>query len=1071
MIVGRLGTGGMGLVYKAWQEDLKRYVAIKCITADTAASPVRRARFQFEAEAIARLKHPHIVHVYQTGVQKGVPYFIMELMEGGSLKEFLASTPQQASQSAALVETLARTVHYAHERGILHRDLKPANVLLTAEGSPKISDFGLALPLESLQGQPSFGEVVGTPSYMAPEQARGRLKDVGPQADVYALGAILYEMLTGRPPFKAASSTDTLLLVLEQEPVSPRQIEPRVPRDLETITLTCLQKEPAKRYASAAELAQDLQLYQTGKPIRARPVGPAERVLRWCRRKPTVAALLATVGVLLVLLVASACVSMVWLLAERGRVIAANQEANDARLDATYRLFQSYLDQARANRWNVQPGRRARALQALARASSIAEELQLPPESFLELRNEAIACLDMTDLTLAKSWKGYPAGSAGITFDAAFQRYARSDSKGNISVRQVADDTEIVQLTGLGKEAWLLRFSPDGQYLAANAPNHHSKVWDIARGRSILEGGAFPSVGTSTAGLLATPIGLGPLHAASALVPGRTDVPAGQLSFSPDSQRIAIPRPDNSISLFDVHTGMEQKRLKRAAAWPWALAFSPDGARLAICCLSTPTGVEVRDVAQDAVVMTLPHPDGVADAAWHPYRRILATACHDKRIYLWNVEGGSPQNLGALEGHESAVTVVAFNRAGTLLVSTGWDGSMRLWDPFAKKQLLSTPTGCGQGFPEYHFSPDDRWLSFFWDRGETVGIWEVASGPECRTLHSSRPEGNRAWHVAFSHQGDWLASAHGDGIRLWDRASSRELAHLSHVGLSQTVCFAPDPPALLAHADRGLHRWPIRINGEGETGSVELGPSHQLLAVAPATPAARTACLTPDGKWIAVSDRAKSQVVLVEMNGGKKVVLPGHSSIAWVTLSADAHWVAAGTWGGLGNVRVSDTRSGKIVWELKDGSCLGGFSPDGRWLATGGVECRLWEVGSWQLAKIIPNPASLIGVKAAVFSPDGKVLAIGYSSRVVRLVVPSSGQELATLANADGLDPYSMAFSADGSELAVGSNTGGIQVWDLRLLREELAKLALDWDQPPYPAPSRPLTTPMPRISVIEDAF
>jgi hypothetical protein len=293
-ILGRLGKGGMGLVYRAWQEDLKRHVAVKFIKEEMAANPELLAQFRFEAEAVAQLNHPHIDQVYLTGTQRGLPYFVMELVEGGSLQQRVAEGPLPADQAARLVETVARAMHVAHThtRPVIHRDLKPANILLAADGTPKVTDFGLAWPLEALKDQPTYGAIVGTPSYMAPEQARGRLKEVGPAADVYALGAILYECLTGRPPFKAATVMDTLLQVIEQEPVPPRQLNPQVPRDLETICLECLQKEPARRYASAEALAEDLRRFRSGEPVLARPVGVVERTVKWVKRRPTLAGLL-----------------------------------------------------------------------------------------------------------------------------------------------------------------------------------------------------------------------------------------------------------------------------------------------------------------------------------------------------------------------------------------------------------------------------------------------------------------------------------------------------------------------------------------------------------------------------------------------------------------------------------------------------------------------------------------------------------------------------------------------------------------------------------------------------------
>lgn len=298
-IEAELGRGGMGVVYRAVQTELHRPVALKIILAGAHASAAQMERFRAEARAEARLQHPNIVAVYDIGEHDGVPYFSLELVEGGSLSDKARRQPQPPRHAAGLVETLARAVHYAHERGIVHRDLKPANVLLKADGTPKIADFGLAKCLDDEAGSTRTGALLGTPSYMAPEQASGRHRSVGRTADVYSLGAILYELLVGRPPFLAATILDTVEQVRTEEPVPPTRLQPRLARDLETICLKCLQKDARRRYESALELAEDLRRFQAGEPIKARPVGNGERLWRWCRRNPRVAGLSAAVALLL----------------------------------------------------------------------------------------------------------------------------------------------------------------------------------------------------------------------------------------------------------------------------------------------------------------------------------------------------------------------------------------------------------------------------------------------------------------------------------------------------------------------------------------------------------------------------------------------------------------------------------------------------------------------------------------------------------------------------------------------------------------------------------------------------
>ncbi len=338
-ILGELGRGGMGVVYKARQVSLNRIVALKMLLTGPYAGPEEHARFRTEAEAVARLRHPNVVQIFEVGEEAGRPYLVLEYVAGNSLDGVLDGTPQNPRVAAAVAETLARAVHAAHQQGVVHRDLKPANVLLAIADSqgqsascylqsaiPKIADFGLAKQMDAAQGATPSGAILGTPSYMAPEQASGKARSVGPSADVYALGAILYEMLTGRPPFRGETSLDTLQQVVSDDPVPPRVLQPKVPTDLATLCLKCLQKDPGRRYGSAGALADDLRRVLAGEPIEARPVGPAARLARWCRRKPAVAGLLA-----LVLTLAGGAftaVTALWLRAERHRVQAENDRTD-----------------------------------------------------------------------------------------------------------------------------------------------------------------------------------------------------------------------------------------------------------------------------------------------------------------------------------------------------------------------------------------------------------------------------------------------------------------------------------------------------------------------------------------------------------------------------------------------------------------------------------------------------------------------------------------------------------------------------------------------------------------------
>jgi serine/threonine-protein kinase len=334
-LLGLLGRGGMGVVYRARHLALERIVALKMISAGAHASEKERARFQREAQAVARLQHSNIVQLFEVGEADGHAFLSLEYVSGGSLDVKADGVPQPPGEAARLVQLLAQAMSYAHERGVIHRDLKPSNVLLEVSpaqpqglGVPKISDFGLAKRLEDASGQTHSGAILGTPSYMSPEQADARSQEVGPLSDLYSLGAILYQLLTGIPLFRGPTILDTLEQVRTREPVPVRQLQPKVPRDLETICLKCLQKEPAKRYPNCTALADDLGRYLAGEPIRARPVSTAERLWRWCRRNPRLAVLSGTVAVLLVVIAVVSTVFAWQITLEKDRAVKARDLAN-----------------------------------------------------------------------------------------------------------------------------------------------------------------------------------------------------------------------------------------------------------------------------------------------------------------------------------------------------------------------------------------------------------------------------------------------------------------------------------------------------------------------------------------------------------------------------------------------------------------------------------------------------------------------------------------------------------------------------------------------------------------------
>jgi tetratricopeptide (TPR) repeat protein len=401
-VLGELGRGGMGVVYKARQQGLNRLVALKMILAGAHAGPAQLARFRTEAEAAARLQHPNIVQIYQIDEQDGRPYFSLELVEGGNLQNRLGGAPQLPRRAAELLQTLARAMHYAHQRGIVHRDLKPSNVLLTADGTPKISDFGLAKLLDVAAGPTPTEAFLGTPNYMAPEQALGQSKGIGPPADIYALGAILYELLTGRPPFQGTTILETLEQVRVQEPVPVRRLQPKAPRDLETITHKCLDKDARRRYATAEDLAEDLRRFLAGEPITSRPTSRGRRLVKWARRRPAVATLIAVMALSLLGLVSAslwARAREAWRLADlraevqraasAGQAAFANEDWAEARYQLGNALTRIGSEGALADlrvpleAMHTEAGRRLSAREARTHADQVYRE-------FLRLRDAAL---------------------------------------------------------------------------------------------------------------------------------------------------------------------------------------------------------------------------------------------------------------------------------------------------------------------------------------------------------------------------------------------------------------------------------------------------------------------------------------------------------------------------------------------------------------------------------------------------------------------------------------------------------------------------------------------------------
>jgi serine/threonine protein kinase/WD40 repeat protein len=905
------------------------------------------------------------------------------LVVAGDDSELTAQSEAQYFRSVARVGVqVAEALAYAHQQGIIHRDIKPSNLLLDTRGTVWVTDFGLAKAADADE-LTQTGDIVGTLRYMAPERFQGVTDARG---DVYGLGATLYEMVTLRPAFDDTDRLRLMKRVTHEAPVPPRRLDRHIPRDLETIILKAIAKEPSQRYQTADGLAEDLRRFLADQPVRARRSSLLERTWRWCRRNPVLAVLLGLVAVSLLAVVVVATLDAARL----------RREEEQGRR----RLFGALLHQARGSRRSRSIGQRFESLKTLEEASRLARELDLPESAFLELRNEVIACLALPDLQVAREWDGWPAGSLRVDFDAALERYVRMDRQGNVTVRRVADDAEVCRLhLGPGNHwPWL---SPDGRCLVI----WHGSKWRLYS----LAGGEARAVGLEESA-------------------GTTD--ANARAFSPDSRLLALAHPDGAISLYDLPSGRRLRRLP-AGPVPVHMAFRPDGRQLALASRAV---IVVRDVETGAVRAKLPHPSPAEWVAWSPEGKTLATVGMDRLIYLWDVASG--QLVHTIRGLKNGGTKVTFNHAGDLLASEGWDSMLRLWDPHTGQELFHTPAPWFD--PGLHFRPDDRMLGSSIE-GRKLRLWEVAAGRAYRTLVRDPALGKGLYGTcAVSPKGGVLAAGMADGLGLWD---CRTGAFLAFVPLNHPDNIAFEPSgALLTNGPGKVLRWPIRPD-PAPGRPVRVGPPQRLPP--PAFRLRHVAC-SADGRVIA-SAQPWGGSVWHSDQPGKLIPLKDHPDTRSIAVSPDGLWVATGSHHGTG-VKVWEAHTGQLVKELlpEEGHMRAGFSPDGKWLATSGDGgLRLWAVASLQEQLRIDG-----GVFA--FSPDGRLLAVEAGQGAVRLIAPDTGREYARLEDPNQDRAAWLDFSPDGAQLVVNGEVQALHLWDLRAIRAELAARALDWDLPPY---------------------
>jgi WD40 repeat protein len=1056
-VLAEVGRGGAGVVYWAWQAGANRTVALKMLLAGPHAGAEQRARFRTEAEAVGRLQHPNIVQVFQVGEQAGRPFLVMEYVEGGSLAQKLTGAPLPGGPSAELVQTLARAVQAAHERGIVHRDLKPANVLLAPDGTPKIADFGLAkLLIGAGAAHTQNGAILGTPSYMAPEQATGQAAEISPATDVYALGAILYELLTGRPPFRGEASLETLLQVRTEEPVPPRRLQSKVPLDLETICLKCLQKAPHQRYASAAALADDLQRYRRGEPIRARPTSRTERAVRWCRRNPLVAGLAAAVAALLLLTTVGAVLAAVKQhglaeAAERARdaAVAAGNAEQVQRRRTEELLERQYVDRAvrlldegdldGALLWTVEglrlvQGDAAREemhrfrLAAVLRQRPRFVQVWFPggPVHHVGFSPDGQRVVTASEAVTARVWDaatgkavGLPLKHTGALLHAEFspdgRRVVTASKDGTARVWDATTGQAVGPPLRHGDGIWIRHaaFSPDGRRVVTAGGDGQARVWDTDTGRPI------------------TP----------PLAPGTA---VQSVAFSPDGRRVVTASADGTARVWDAGTGALVVALKHDQPVYYA-EFNRDGTRVVTAGATT---ARVWDAASGQPIATLPHITTVNRAEFSPDGGRVVTASSDNTAQVWDAATGAP--ITPPLRHGDYVRQATFCRDGRVVITACGDGKVRQWD--ATTGALYAPTlSHGAAVSCAAVSPDGgRILTASYDG--TARLW-VPAGPAptilkhehlvhpavpastVGTLGSPSGQGpllaasalfpgrtnQLVYHAAFSPDGRRLATASWDRTaQLWDAVTGAALlrAPLRHKGEVRRVTFSPDGRRVATASLDGTAR--VWDAATGEPVTRFLPHQDQVFEVS----------FRPDGKWLLTASLDGKARVWDADTGALVVALKHDRPVRYAEFNRDGTRV----------VTASDDRTAR-VWDVPSGALVvtlehpgpvlqAAFSPDGRFVVTASRDDGtgwVWDVPSGRpVGEPLRHGGALVSAR---FSPDGRRVLTASADGTARVWDAATGQPVTSPLRHDSRLEHA-AFSPDGRRVVTAGMDGMARVWD-----------------------------------------
>lgn len=1005
-LLEEVARGGMGVVYRARQRSLGRIVALKVLLGGTFAGDAGRRRFLAEAAAAARLVHPHIVAVHEAGELDGQPFYSMDYVQGRTLAELLREGPLPVSRAAGYVATIARAIHYSHGEGVLHRDLKPSNVLVDDQDQPRVTDFGLAKAWGTRGEGDALtltGQALGSPAYMPPEQALGPAAQLGPTCDVYALGAVLYECVTGVPPFRGETPHAVLEQVQSREPVPPGRLNGSVSRDLETVCLKCLEKDPARRYATAGELGEDLGRFLRGEPVHARPLGVGGRAWRWARRHPVVAGLASST-----LFLGMVVILIAGLGAHRIR---------QSRDEARARLAESLVSEARARRIAAEPGARAESLDRLSQALALEPTIGLRQR----IRREWVAVLAMPDVR-----RVVPATLPGcedpmlMCFDPRFERCALGHQPGGgIHVYRVEDGSLLQHFTVRPLPDELAGFSPDGEFLLARY-RHSMAVWRVQSGEVVLppepgKGDGWNSGGFSSDGAWFA----------------RGEADGGVALYRPVTQGAGAWVRDHAWKL--PFPG-------RVSAMCWGpgadlLALVLEGERVLVC---TARSGEVR---WDRVLGP-----GLLGLSWSQTRGALAVQTPQDSVVLLHAENGSDLRQVPTPGDASAT--VAFSPSGEVLAAATERFGVRLFNAWNGRKLGSDRWGTWH----LHFDVAGKRLGTLFAAGR-AGWLEWTPSPVLRSLQAGFSSAGYP-QVGFSSDGRRLLSLAGHGAVLWDWERSAVAGWIPLRQASGIAFGETSDRVLMAVRDR---LWEYDFAGGTEESGVpresprELAVGRRFWAVA----------VSRSLGWVAVADHGAGTLRVLDRDRRLVRELSGLTFPGYPAFSPDGTWLVCGA----GN-RLLVWPTANLASPPLERATVGElvrFSPDGHWLVVCGRELALWRTGAWDRPVLRNAPAvgeagsvgaaeGLLPLQpdngtlfAAVVSPDGRWLAATQQDRLVHLIDLPTRQTLVVLEPPGESRILDLAFSPDGQRLAAACDRGEVQLWDLAALRRELAGHGLNW--------------------------